>query len=137
MTHPNLELINQFFQAYGARDLPALRRVLAEDVRWVFPGRHPLAGAKIGVDEVVAFFDAMGGVMSNAKVKVEALVSGVSDTHVAEAQHMTTHREGEDVLNLEQYWCVLWTFADGRIKEGRHLASDQQAVDEFFNHPLD
>ena len=137
MTHPNLELINQFFQAYGARDLPALRRVLAEDVRWVFPGQHPLSGTKIGVEEVVAFFDAMGGVMGNANVKVTPLVSGVSDTHVVEAQHMTAHREGEEPLDLDHYWCVLWTFEHGRIKEGRHLASDQQAVDEFFGHLLD
>ena len=135
MTHPNLELINQFFAAYGQHDAEGLRRVLAEDVRWVFPGRHPLAGAKIGIGEVVAFFDAMGGVMGRANVKVEALVSGVSDDYVVEAQHMRTERSEEP--NLEQHWCVLWTFADGKIKEGRHLASDQQAVDEFFNHLLD
>ncbi len=135
MTHPNLELISEFFAAYGQRDMEGLRRVLAEDVRWVFPGKHPLAGTKIGLDEVVAFFDAMGGVMSGAKVKVEALVSGVSDAYVVEAQHMQTQRD--DDLNLEQHWCVLWTFEDGRIKEGRHLASDQQAVDEFFSRLLD
>ena len=135
MTHPNLELISQFFAAYGQRDMDGVRRVLAEDVRWTFPGRHPLSGTKIGVVEVVAFFDAMGGVMGSAQVTVETLVSGVSDGYVVEAQHMQTHRAAEP--NLEQHWCVLWTFADGRIKEGRHLASDQAAVDDFFSHLLD
>ena len=42
MTHPNLDLINQFFAAYGQHDLDALRQVLAEDVRWIFPGCHSL-----------------------------------------------------------------------------------------------
>jgi hypothetical protein len=81
------------------------------------------------------FFDAMGGVMGSAQVQVQTLVSGVNDGYVVEAQHMQTHRETEP--NLDVHWCVLWTFADGQIKEGRHLSSDQESVDEFFRHLLD
>ena len=131
MSHPNLDLIDRFFAAYGARDLAALREVVAEDVTWNFPGRNPLSGTRRGVDEVVAFFDAMGGVMGGSAIQVERLISAVNDAYVVEVQHITTHRA--DGHNLDHQWCVLWRFENGRIAEGRHLASDQYAADEFFN----
>ena len=35
--HPNLNLIDQFFAAYGKRDLAGLQGILAEDATWTFP----------------------------------------------------------------------------------------------------
>jgi len=134
MPNTNLELIDQFFQAYGARDFVGLRQVWAADGRWVFPGRNPLSGSKEGVEAIVAFFDAMGAVMGGSNIQVEKLVQGVSDAYVVEGQHVWTNRD--DGHNLDHQWCVLWKFANGKIVEGRHLASDQYAVDEFFNHVL-
>ncbi|MBI3943740.1 MAG: nuclear transport factor 2 family protein [Chloroflexi bacterium] len=134
MPHPNLDLIDQFFAAYGQRDLHGLRQVLAEDVRWIFPGNHPLSGTKTGIDAVVAFFDAVGRVIGSSHVQVEKLVMGVDDAYVAEAQHIRLNRD--DGWSLDQFWCVLWTFENGKIVEGRHLASDQYAVDEFFTHVM-
>ncbi len=131
MSHPNQDLITRFFEAYSQRDLDALRQVVAEEVRWVFPGRNPFSGTKQGVEEVVAFFDAIGGVMGGSNPKVEVLVTGVGDSYISEVQHIQTQRANGP--NLDQYWCVLWTFKNGKITEGRHLASDQHAADEFFN----
>jgi len=131
LAHPNVELIHQFFEAYGRRDLDRLRQILSADVNWVFPGRSPLSGVKRGVDEVVRFFDEMGAVMGRSNVKAEALVSGVSDGYVVEAQHVWTNRG--DGIELNTHWCVLWMFKDGKISEGRHLAADQYAADEFFH----
>ena len=50
MTHPNLNLIDQFFAAYGQRDETGIRQVLAENVKWTFPGHHPISGTKVGID---------------------------------------------------------------------------------------
>jgi uncharacterized protein len=134
MTHPNLDLINRFFEAYGQRDLDTLRLVLAENVQWIFPGHHPLSGTKVGLDEVIAFFDAMGSIMGQSNVKAETLVTGVNDGYVAQCQHIWTQRA--DGINLDHQWCVLWKFADGKITEGQHLAADQAAVDSFFTKLL-
>lgn len=131
MPHPNQDLVNQFFQAYGQRDMGALKQVVAEDLRWVFPGQNPFSGTKQGLEAVVAFFDAMGGVMGSSNIKMEVLVTGVEDTYVSECQHVWTNRA--DGVNLDVLWCVLWKFENGKIVEGRHLASDQQAADAFFN----
>jgi len=50
--------------------------VLAENATWTFPGHHPLSGTKVGIDEIVAFFDTMGGIMGSSNVNVEKLVIG-------------------------------------------------------------
>lgn len=37
---------------------------MSEKVTWTFLGKHKLAGVKKGLDEVIAFFDLMGKIMS-------------------------------------------------------------------------
>jgi ketosteroid isomerase-like protein len=54
--HPNLLLINTFFQAYSNNDSDAIRQILDPDIEWVIPGRHPLSGTKVGVEEVLNYF---------------------------------------------------------------------------------
>ncbi len=132
MGHPNLDLIQQFFQAYGARDEAGIRKVVAENVTWTFPGNHPLSGVKTGISALIEFFDQMGAVMGSSHVQVESLVTGANDAYVVECQHMRTRRK--DGNNLDQYWSVLWSFENGKITAGRHLASDQEAVDRFFSN---
>jgi ketosteroid isomerase-like protein len=130
MTHPNLELINRFFEAYGKRDLDGVRATMEKNVQWIFPGHHPLSGTKNGVDEVLEFFDAMGTIMADSNIQVENLVTGVNDDYVVECQHLITRRE--DGNNLDHFWSILWTFRNGKIAGGRHLAGDQHAADTFF-----
>jgi ketosteroid isomerase-like protein len=130
MSHPNLDLIDRFFAAYVQRDRAALRDVLAEDATWTFPGHHPLSGTRVGIEAIVAFFDAVGRLMGSAQPTVDKLVLGVNEQYVVECQHVRTNRP--DGPNLDQQLCVLWRFADGKIVSGQHLAVDQDALDAFY-----
>jgi ketosteroid isomerase-like protein len=130
MAQSNQDIIRQFFEAYGKRDMEDIKLVMDNRVQWTIPGHHPLSGIKTGIDEVIALFDAMGSVMSKSNIRVENLVTGENDDYVVECQHIITNRE--DGNNLDHYWSVLWTFKNGKIMEGRHLASDQHAADSFF-----
>jgi len=130
MPHPNLDLIDRFFAAYGERDLAALRNVLSEDATWTFPDHHLLSGTKVGIDAIIAFFDAVGTVMGSSHPQVEKLVMGVNEQYIVECQHIRTNRP--DGPNLDQQLCVLWSFADGKIVSGQHLAADQDALDAFY-----
>jgi ketosteroid isomerase-like protein len=130
MPDPNLDLIDRFFAAYGERDLAALRDVLTEDATWTFPGHHALSGTKTGIEEIVAFFDAMGTTMGGSNPTVDRLVLGVNEQYAVECQHVRTDQA--DGPNLDQQMCVLWSFANGKITSGRHLVADQDAVDMFF-----
>ena len=51
MTHTNLELIDQFFAAYGKHDREGLRQVLADNATWTFPGDHRLSGTLTGTTD--------------------------------------------------------------------------------------
>ncbi len=132
MTHPNLDLIDQFFAAYGRRDVAALHRVLADNARWISLGQHPYAGVKEGFDAVIAFFDQMGSLMGRSNNHVEKLIVSANDRFVIECQRVWTARE--DGHNLDHLVCVLWTFENNQIVEGRHFYSDPQASDAFFNY---
>lgn len=131
MTHPNQEIIDKFFEAYSKRDMDAIRQVMAEDATWTALGQHPLAGVKNGINEIIAFFDAMGGIMGKSNVKVEKLVIGANDNYLIECQHVWTNRD--DGVNLDHHVCVLWTFKNGKILSGMHFFADPQAADRFFS----
>jgi len=45
---PKIATIERFFSAYAAHDLEGLASVLAADIEWTIPGRHPLSGTKAG-----------------------------------------------------------------------------------------
>ncbi|WP_061249716.1 nuclear transport factor 2 family protein [Leptospira alstonii] len=130
MKHPNLELIDRFFEAYMVRDFDALRKVLSEDAKWSFPGQHPFSGIKNGFEEIVAFFDTMGSVMGKSNVKAEKLVIGVNEDYVIESQRIFTNRA--DGNNIDHLVCVLWKFSYGKIVEGSHFFASPQAADSFF-----
>jgi ketosteroid isomerase-like protein len=127
----NQQLINKFFEAFAAQDHLAVRKVMHENVKWYFPGKHPMSGVKNGIDEVLAFFTSMGATMSLSNIKSERLISCENDNYLIECQHVWTDRK--DGNNLDHHWCVLWTFEDGKILEGKHFAADQHAADAFFN----
>lgn len=124
-------IIDRFFQAYAKHDFNAIRQVMHEDVIWVFMGQHPLAGVKNGIEDVVAFFDNMSTLMGASKVKAGKLVSGSNGQFLVECQHITTHRE--DGNDIDHHVCVLWTFENNKIKEGRHFFADPHAADQFFS----
>jgi len=45
---------------------------MAEEVTWTFPGSHPASGTKVGIDEVIAFFDTLGGIMGERTWKASS-----------------------------------------------------------------
>jgi ketosteroid isomerase-like protein len=82
----NQEIINNFFSAYIKRDLDEISKVMSEKVTWTFLGKHKLSGVKNGLDEVIAFFDLMGKIMSTSNPKVEKLVIGSNENYLMECQ---------------------------------------------------
>ena len=132
MIHPNQKIIDQFFEAYGKHDMDALRKVMFENVQWTFPGHHFLSGTKTGIDEVVDFFDKMGEIMGTSEFTIDKLIMGANDDYVVECHRVIMKRK--DGNTLDHQWCVLWKFKNGKIKEGRHFASDQHEVDRFFHN---
>ena len=93
-------------------------------------GHHPLAGIKRGIDEVVAFYDKMSAIMMRSNPKIDKLITSENDNYAIECIHSKTNNA--DGINLDHYACVLWTFNDGKIIEGRHFFADPEAADNYF-----
>ena len=44
----NMAVVRRFYEGYAAGDLVKIKETLADDVTWLIPGHHPLAGLKRG-----------------------------------------------------------------------------------------
>lgn len=122
--HPNIRLIREYYAAYGAGDPTALRRFFADDIRWTIPGHHPLAGTKVGVDEVLAFFAALG----TAGFRAELLALAADGDWVIDLHRgWSTTPAGLDIT-----WVLAFRIRDRRIVEAVNFAGDQHAADAYF-----
>lgn len=129
---PATELVQRFYECYANGDLETMKRdVLAPDVVWRIPGRHPLSGPKHGADEIVAFFAQL----AKADMKAEVVYMSGDDTRVVDV-----HRGwgATDAAGMDMLWVLYYRIEDGRIKEVVNFAADQAQADEFFwaSYPL-
>lgn len=129
---PKLATIERFFSAYAAHDLATLASVLADDIEWTIPGRHPLSGTKRGITEVVAFFDQLG----KAGFQANTIFLGANEELVVDIHRgWSTRLEGK----VDTTWALVWRFGgDGKIHQVLNLSGDQAAMDAFCwaNYPL-
>src|SRR5689334_13802272 len=112
----NQEIVDRFFEGYSKKDYSVIRTLMNENVVWTFPGQHTLAGVKNGIDELVAFFDTMSGIMSKSRPTIEKLVVASQGNYLIECQHIKTNRD--DGINIDHHACVLWTIEHGKIISG-------------------
>ncbi len=123
-SHPNVELVQRFFAAYAADDFETMRnKVLAPDVTWRIPGHHPLAGAKRGADEVIAYFAQL----PKADFQADPIVMAADGDYVV-------HRGWAhyDDATIDMNWVLVYRIDDGRIRDVQNFAADQHAADLFF-----
>lgn len=122
--HPNVSKIEAFFSAYAAQDVGKVREILHPEITWFIPGHHPLAGTKIGVDEVLAFFDQL----AVASFQAQPLCIAADGDYVIDHHRGWSH-EG---AGLDVTWCLVFRFESDKIREVSNLSSDQHKADLFF-----
>lgn len=124
--HPNVVIVQRYYQAYGRGDLATVREIFAPDITWTIPGHHPLAGTKRGVDEVLAFFDQL----AKAQFRAEVLFLGGNDNYVVDVHHGWSNLEQGE--NIDELWALLFRIENGRIAEAINFPGDQHVADAFF-----
>jgi uncharacterized protein len=122
----NIKVVQSYYAAYGKKDLEGMRQLLAEDVQWHIPGRHPLSGTKNGVNEVISFFDELG----KAGFKAEVMILAANDNYVIDAHRGWSNLTNGD--NIDLNWVLLYQIENGKIKRVINFAGDQHIADEFF-----
>lgn len=128
--HPHVRLIRRYYEVYASGDPDALRPFFTPDIRWTIPGHHPLAGTKVGVEEVLAFFREL----RKSGFRAETLCIAADRDWVVDLHRgWSTTPEG-----LDTTWALAFRIRNGRIAEAVNFAGDQHAADAFFwrAHPL-
>ena len=122
----NIQLIQDYYAAYATGDPEAVRPFLHEDVVWNIPGHHPMAGAKRGPDEVIAFFEGLAaGNFGAEPIFFQAQDDMVVDIHRGFSQV----GEGPEV---DQLYALMFRIRDGRIIEAQNFLTDMYESDRFF-----
>jgi uncharacterized protein len=121
------DLIEKMYDCFNRGDLETLRNeVFASDMVWRLPSRHPLGGIYRGVDQVLAFFAAMGPAF---QVDVERIDTFGDDALI---EVHTFHGRTESGVTLEGQNCIRYTVKDGKLAEAQVFTSDQYGLDNFF-----
>ncbi|MCU1593025.1 MAG: nuclear transport factor 2 family protein [Frankiales bacterium] len=123
------QIVRDLYAAYAAMDIPAIDASMSEDSVMHIPGRHPLAGDKIGKEAIWAYLAAVaeisqgiGGyevvtVTEDAAGTVVALLIGTIRDFVRPTAH-------------------IYRIVDGRVAEFWEASYDQHAEDAFWNAAL-
>ena len=129
MAHPNEDLIREGLAHLERGDVEAFSRDLAPDIRWHFPGRHPLAGHHEGADQVGERFRRMGE-LSGGTYRMEVHDVIGNDEHVVALHTTRAEREGRQ---LEVLGVQVFHVRDGKVREVWSFHGDPPAVDEFWS----
>jgi uncharacterized protein len=123
--HPNIKLIERFFSFFAKGDIVGIGSVLAADIRWIIPGRHPLSGVKVGIPEVLSYFEqlAKSGFKADPKF-IEANHDYVVDFHRVYNTVGEAKLDGTSIL--------VWKIENGKVVEVQNYPGDQHAWDDFF-----
>lgn len=122
----NIKVVQNFFAAYGKKDLKGIAAVMDENVKWHIPGRHPLSGTKNGRDEVLAFFEQLG----SAGFRAEPIYFGADENYVVDIHRGWSNAKGKP--NVDTTWALVYRIENGKIVEATNLSADQDAANTFF-----
>jgi len=130
VAHPNEDLVREAFAAFGRGDLEALQRqYFAEDIRYHFPGRSPMAGDYEGVAEVLEFFgrafELTGGTL---RLEMHDVIA--NDEHAVALFTARAERAGR---RLEDHTVQVSHVRDGKVTEVWLQPGDLYAGDEFWS----
>lgn len=121
-------LVRELYDAFARRDVPAMRRLLAEDVAWHVPGRNLLSGTHRGHDAVFAYFGRVGQ-LSGGTYKGDLVDVLAGHDRAAAYVASKGSREGR---TLDETYLLLLELRGGRVASARLYPEDQHGFDAFW-----
>jgi len=128
--HPHVERMEAFLDAYAARDTERIGAALADDATWHVGGTHSYSGNYRGREAILEYFQQVGAATDNT-LRLDPIELIANDRRGAAFLHVTADRAGH---HLDVTMAEAFQFDDeGRIEEFWAHASDQNAIDRFWN----
>jgi ketosteroid isomerase-like protein len=129
MAHPNESLVREGFAAFERGDLDALLQLYAEDVRFHYPGRSPLAGDYQGMAQLIEFSGQLAE-LSGSSIRLELHDVLANDEHAVALFTARAERAGRQ---LEDNTVQVLHIRDGKVTDVWFHRTDLYAVDEFLS----
>jgi uncharacterized protein len=127
LSHPNAELLERTFSAFG-RDALVVARTLADDIVWRVPGTNAMSGEYVGRDAVLRFL-RQTLVLSGGTYRTELRYVVADDERVVGVYGARGERKGR-TLDIDQaLFCVI---RDGRLADVTAVPFDFVAFDAFW-----
>ena len=129
----NLAIVKRLIDAYAALDIDAINTLLADEVVFHVPGRHPLAGTYTGKPEVFGYLGQVSTVneASDGGFEIHSLMS--DGDHVASLVTGTIEHAG---VRFVRPIVHVFHVNGKQITEFWEASLDQHAEDEFWQGAL-
>ena len=127
--NPNVQLMEKVYAAFGVGDVETAGTYWHEDSVHHYPGRNPLSGKHVGIEESTSFANKMWE-LTNGNLRMDVLEIGGSDNYAFAV--LATHYERKG-LSLDMPFINVAKIVDGKIKEFWTYPNDVYALDEFWN----
>jgi ketosteroid isomerase-like protein len=126
--HPNAELVERAFDAFG-RDALTVARAIAEDAVWRVPGSSAMSGEYRGRDAILRFL-RQTMVLTGGTYRTE-LRYVVADDERAVAVYRARGERDERTIDIEQaLFCIV---RDGQLVDVTAVPFDGDAFDAFWS----
>ena len=127
MTHPNAELLERLFGAFG-RDRSALAAAFADDAVWRVLGANRMTGEYRGREAILEFLRETA-VLTNGTYRAELRYAVADDERAVAVYRASGERDGRTIDIDQALFCVV---RDGRLAEITAVPFDAAAFDAFW-----
>ena len=118
------ELVSAAYGALGSGDKEQIRKYWSDDLHWLVPGLHALAGWYIGLDAFLEFMRKTAE-LSNNSFRMDPITILTNEEFSADVTHNRGHRANADAESTSPYDYLdisvihLLRWKDGKVVEGR------------------
>ena len=126
-THPNAELLERAFAAFG-RDALVVARSLADDIVWRVPGTNAMSGEYVGRDATLQFL-RQTLVLTGGTYRTELQYVVADDDRAVAVYRACGEREGR-TLDIEQ--ALFCKVRDGQLADVTAVPFDVPAFEAFW-----
>lgn len=123
-------LIRRFYDARARGDRPAVRAMLADDVRWHDPYPPPHGGDLVGAETVLAEIVEAAGLITGGTTRLTLQSVAADGVLVVALVRWSATLDGRTMDGQE---AAVFRVVDGRIAEAWFHPADPAASDAFFS----
>jgi ketosteroid isomerase-like protein len=131
----NLQTIHEVYGDFGRGDIPAVLKLLTQDIEWFTPGPAaiiPYAGARTGPDQVAKYFAQFGEAVEMTAFEPRQFFAG--DDQVVVLGHYSARVKATG-NTIESEWVHAFTLRDGKIAKFRGYEDSAAVVAAFTQRP--